>query len=112
MIAISFLGGYLTSLWPGLSRLLCQVRWFECFLAAIVFLMPWFVIYGVDMPTASVIGIALAGAVIGVFLAPFIGWSCRARGFCIALGMSVLTVAAGTWVTLFFMAVLIAIAND
>jgi hypothetical protein len=93
------------------GSLLRRIQWGICIgvLVAYSLPLPVFVISG--MPLWSVIGVVAAGALIGVFCAPFVGWHYRKSGFSKAVGSCFLTIVVGTWGSSMLISILIALAS-
>lgn len=73
----------------------------------IVFLSP-----NVNMARDSILGIASAGATIGILLAPFTTWKKRQLGIVRTTGIFAGTVLGSSWFACFVVAMLIVMASD
>jgi len=92
----------------ALGNLLRQVPWGICVGVLVACPLPFLVFATVSMPLKSIIGIATAGALIGMFCAPFTSWYYRRLGASRALGVSLLTIVGGAWGSSMLIATLIA----
>jgi len=102
---------FITLLTP-LGNLLRKVPWDICIGISGILVLPFLIFALIGMPLRSIIGVAAAGALIGVFCAPFTGWRYRPLGPSKAIGISLLTIAGGAWVSVLLIATLIVMASD
>ena len=80
------------------------------FMAVLAF--PFSVILLLGAPVAWVLGIAAAGATLGMFVTPYIGWRVREGGVMRSVGASFLTIVGGAWSSTFLILFLAAMASD
>ena len=85
------------SLLATFGNTLRQVPWGICIGILIVYSLPFLVFVAVGTPLRSIIGVAAAGALIGMLCAPFTGWHYKSLGPSRAIGVSLLTIVAGAW---------------
>ena len=78
----------------------------------VICFLPLLVFAAVGIPLKSVIGIAAAGALIGMFCAPFMSWRYRRFGASKAFGIFFLTIIGGALSSLTLIALLITMAWD
>ncbi len=68
--------------------------------------------YEVDTSLSFVLGVAIAGAMIGAVVAPYVGWCNRHRGVIQAIGLALLSVPVGAISVTILMGLAIGCVND
>ena len=95
-----------------IGNALRQVSWGIGVGVLVVCSLPLLVFAVVGMPLRSIIGVAAAGALIGMGCAPFIARHYGRLGVIRALGISLLTIVGGAWGSSMLVAIVIAMASD
>ena len=100
------------SLLATLGSAFRQVPWGICIGVPIVCSLPFLVLVALGLSLQSVIGIAAAGALIGIVCAPFMGRHYRQLGVSSMFGISLLTIFGGAWSSSMLIVMLAILTSD
>jgi hypothetical protein len=116
LAAVVVAGIVIVKVWPSTLRfwrrekILHEMSWGKCF-GILALSFPLLVFHEVGTSVQQVLGIAAAGALVGICGAPFAGWRYRRLGVSKAFGISLLTIVGGSWGSLMLMASLVLIVT-